>query len=109
MMKQVTFLNNRLKRALQKNRFEQMSADTAQYTAQLAVIAQAVTVDTHEVKNPADIDKWFQYSAEMRDAAGELESRRFTPRISKPQRPAMRGSKRAARLATKFSTTSWRE
>lgn len=72
MMKQVTFLNNRLKRALQKNRFEQSSADTAQYTAQLAVIAQAVIADTHEVKNPADTEKWFQFSAEMRDTAGEL-------------------------------------
>lgn len=72
LMKQVTFLNNRLKRGLQQNRFEQMAADTAQYSALLAVIAQAVTGDTHEVKNPDDTDKWFQYSAEMRDAAGEL-------------------------------------
>ncbi|MBL9124260.1 MAG: hypothetical protein JNG90_11555 [Planctomycetaceae bacterium] len=72
LMKQVTFLNNRLKRGLQKNRFEQMAGDTAQFSAQLAVIAQAVTGDTHEVQNPADTDKWFQFSAEMRDAAGEL-------------------------------------
>lgn len=72
LMKQVTFVHNRLKRGLQKNRFEQTAADTAQYAAVLAIIGQACNVDTHEVKDPADIDKWYQYCAEMRDAAGEV-------------------------------------
>lgn len=28
----------------------------------------------HEVKNPADLDKCYEYCAEMRDAAGELNA-----------------------------------
>lgn len=74
LMKQVTFVQNRLKRGLQPNRFQQLSGETAKYAALLAVIGQAVTVDTHEVKNPADLPDWYRYCGDMRDAAGEVNA-----------------------------------
>jgi Cytochrome C' len=69
-MKEVTLVNNRLRRSLR--RFEQKKADNARDTAMLAIIAQAIAYDTHEVKDPALVPQWESLSAEMRDAAGLL-------------------------------------
>ena len=74
LMKQVPTINNRLRRSLRESRFEKDTAKSAGYAAALAVIAQAAMADTHEVKNPADTDKWYQYCAEMRDAAGAINA-----------------------------------
>ncbi len=74
LMKQVTFVNNRLKRGLQKNRFEQMADESARYAAILAVIGQVTNFDTHEVKNPAELPEWYRFCGEMRDAAGEVNA-----------------------------------
>lgn len=71
-MKQVTLVSNRLKRGLR--RFEDRAEENARDAAVLAAIAQAVTYDTHEVKNPDDVDKWYQFCSEMRDAAGQLNT-----------------------------------
>lgn len=77
LMKQVTFLNNRLKRGARPGpRFKDNAAENAQLAAVLAVIGQATVFDTHEVKDPALIDQWYAQSAAMRDAAGQL-SRSF--------------------------------
>ena len=73
LMKQVTFVNNRLRRNMR--RFDERKDDNARDAATLAVIAQASTYDTHEVKNPADLDKWYQLCGEMRDAAGEVNAK----------------------------------
>jgi hypothetical protein len=72
LMKQVTFVNNRLKRNLR--RFDERKEDNARDAAVLAAIAQAANYDTHEVKDPADLDKWYQLCGEMRDAAGDLNA-----------------------------------
>ncbi|MBI2825110.1 MAG: cytochrome c [Planctomycetia bacterium] len=72
LMKQVTFVNNRLRRNMR--RFEERADDNARDAAILAVIAQAVTFDTHEVKDPAQVDKWYELCGQMRDAAGELNA-----------------------------------
>jgi cytochrome c556 len=74
LMKEVTSVNAALKRGLTPQRFEQLKKQTAGQAATLAAIAQVVTADTHEVKNPADMDKWFEYCAEMRDAAGAVNA-----------------------------------
>ena len=51
---------------------EKEAEKAAGYAAALAVIGQAAMADTHEVKNPADLEKWYQFCAEMRDAAGAV-------------------------------------
>ena len=72
LMKQVTFVNNRLRRNI--SRFDARKDDNARDAAVLAVIGQAVMFDTHEVKNPDDLDKWYQLCGEMRDTAGGLNA-----------------------------------
>ena len=72
LMKQVTFLNNRLKRGLR--RWGDKSDEKARDTAVLAAIAQAITYDTHEVKHDEQRDDWYRFCGEMRDAAGELNA-----------------------------------
>ena len=67
LMKQVTSTESRLRRNLR--RFDRLAEDNAQNSALLAVIAQAAIADTHEVKNPADLPKWYQWAGDMRDAA----------------------------------------
>lgn len=67
LMKQVTSTDARLRRNLK--RFDRLAADNAQNAALLAVIAQAAIADTHEVKDPADLPKWYQWCGDMREAA----------------------------------------
>lgn len=74
LMKQVTFVHNRLRRGVSERRFEDKQEENARYSALLAVIAQAALVDTHEVKDPAEIPQWYEMSAEMRTAAGEVNA-----------------------------------
>ena len=74
LMKQVPAINNRLTRSLKKTRFEKDAEKSAGYSAALAVIAQAAMVDAREAKDPADTDKWYQFCAEMRDAAGAINA-----------------------------------
>ena len=54
--------------------FKQVQQQSAGNSAALAAIAQTALADTHEVKKPADLDKWYQYCAEMRDAAGAVNA-----------------------------------
>lgn len=72
LMKQVTFVNNRLKRGLR--RLSDKTDEKARDTALLAAIAQAITYDTHEVKHDEQRDDWYRFCGEMRDAAGELNA-----------------------------------
>ncbi|HJT30602.1 MAG TPA: cytochrome c, partial [Pirellulales bacterium] len=72
LMKQVTFVNSRLKRGLR--RLGDKTDEKARDTAVLAAIAQAITYDTHEVKHDEQRDDWYRFCGEMRDAAGELNA-----------------------------------
>lgn len=72
LMKQVTFVNNRLKRGLR--RLGDKTDEKARDTALLAAIAQAITYDTHEVKHDEQRDDWYRFCGEMRDAAGQLNA-----------------------------------
>jgi cytochrome c556 len=72
LMKQVTFVHARLKRGARPGpRFESQADESAKYATVLAVIGQAVAADTHEVKDPSEVGKWYQLCGDMRDAAGE--------------------------------------
>lgn len=70
LMKHVSFTHTRLRRNTLGRRFERERESNAAGTAVLAVIGQATLWDTHEVKDPARLDEWYQLCAEMRDAAG---------------------------------------
>ncbi|MDH3717538.1 MAG: hypothetical protein OES79_05395 [Planctomycetota bacterium] len=72
LMKQTQFLNSRLKRSVKGSKLKSQADKTTAYTATLAAIAQATMADTSDVENPADLDKWYQFCADMRDAAGAV-------------------------------------
>lgn len=72
LMKQVTFVNNRLKRGLR--RLNDKTDEKARDAALLAAIAQAIVYDTHEVKKEEQQEDWYRFCGEMRDAAGELNA-----------------------------------
>ena len=75
LMKQVSTLNASIRRSVRReSSFGRYAEKTAGYAATMAVIAQSALFDTHEVKNPADLDKWYKFTAEWRDAAGSLGS-----------------------------------
>lgn len=73
LMKQVVFINNRLKRGMR--RFGKQTDEQARDAAALAAIAQAIVFDTHEVKNPDETDNWYRLCGQMRDIAGELNAK----------------------------------
>ena len=68
LMKQVTFVNNRLRRGVKR---PDKKAQNARDAAVLAVIAQAAAADVPD-RPGADGEMWRQFSVEMRDAAGEV-------------------------------------
>ncbi len=71
LMNRVAATNSKLRNALR--RLDPRRADeNARHATTLAAIGQAIVFDTHEVKNPADLPKWFAMSNEMRDAFAEL-------------------------------------
>ena len=74
LMKQVPTIHNRLRRSLREARFEKDAEKSAGYAAALAVIAQTAMADTHEAKDPAETEKWYEFCAQMRDTAGAVNS-----------------------------------
>ncbi len=76
LMKQVPSINSALKRGLtgDEGHFRELQQQSAGNSATLAAIAQTALADTHEANRPADVEKWFQYCAEMRDAAGAVNA-----------------------------------
>lgn len=74
LMKQVTFINSRLRRNVTGKRFADQSQDTARYAALLAAIGQVSNFDTHEVKDEALLPQWYEYCATMRDSAGRINA-----------------------------------
>jgi cytochrome c556 len=70
----VPTVNSALKRAVTPQRFKSMQQQSAGQSAALAAIAQAVMADTSAVKTSTDLDKWYEYCAEMRTAAGAVNS-----------------------------------
>jgi hypothetical protein len=74
LMKQVPLIHAGLKRRVEGNRLARQAVQLAGQSAALAAIAQASMLDTEHVKRPADIEKWQQLCAQMRTAAGDVNS-----------------------------------
>ncbi|MFO0897129.1 MAG: hypothetical protein U0836_06820 [Pirellulales bacterium] len=74
LMKQVNTLNARLKRSVTPQRFKRSAKEAAGDAATMAAIGQVVLFDTHEVKNEADLPKWYELSGEFRDICGALNA-----------------------------------
>jgi len=73
LMKQVPLVNSRLKRNLRGPKFKSKAKDNAGDAATLAVIAQGSMADDSEAKkNNEDVQKWFKFCTQMRDAAAAL-------------------------------------
>jgi cytochrome c556 len=70
LMKEVVDINNRLKR--NAKRLDRTKDENLESAAVLTALAQAAIYDTHEVKNPADFDKWYTMMTAMRDTAVQL-------------------------------------
>ncbi|HUY90749.1 MAG TPA: cytochrome c [Pirellulales bacterium] len=73
LMKQVVFVNNRLKRGMR--RFAKQTEEQARDAAVLAVIAQEFVYDDPGIAESDDLDRWYQLCGQMRDAAGELNAK----------------------------------
>ena len=74
LMKQVPLIHSGLKRGVEPNRLTRQAAQSAGQAAALAAIAQASWLDTEHIKKPQDVGAWQDYCAQMRDAAGEVNS-----------------------------------
>lgn len=69
LMEQVPSINSKLRRGVR--RLERNQEEAAAQAAALAAIAQVSMYDHAAVVDEADLPKWFEYTAAMRDAAGE--------------------------------------
>ncbi len=72
LMKEVPLVNSSLKRAVQGERFKNQAKTSTAAAATLAAIAQEAATDHDAIKKPADLPKWEQFCAEMRDASGRV-------------------------------------
>ena len=74
LMKQVPNINSKLKQNIKGTKFKTKAKDTAGYTAAIAAIAQGTMADASNAKNPQEIKQWYEFSIQMRDAAGEANA-----------------------------------
>jgi cytochrome c556 len=74
LMKQVPLIHAGLKRGVAPARLKKTTEQSAGQAAALAAIAQASLFDDEYAKNPEDAAAWKKFCAEMRDAAGEVNS-----------------------------------
>jgi hypothetical protein len=74
LMKQVPNINSKLKQNIKGAKFKSKAKDTAGYTAAIAAIAQGSMADVSNAKNPDQIKQWYEFSIQMRDAAGEANT-----------------------------------
>jgi len=70
LMHETAEVNSRLRRNVR--RFARTKSDSAEDAAVLLAFAQATIHDTHEVKNQADLPKWYAMAEEMRNSAAAL-------------------------------------
>lgn len=70
LMHETAEVNSRIRRNVR--RFARTKSDSAEDAAVLLAFAQATIHDTHEVKNPADLPKWYAMAEDMRNSAAAL-------------------------------------
>ena len=68
-MEESSVIDARLRRSIEPRRFARRASRVKGEAVTLAAIAQATLIDTHEVKNPAEVDTWYEYSKQMREAS----------------------------------------
>jgi cytochrome c556 len=69
--KQAQTVVNSLKRYTKSERFKKSAKETAGFSAVLAVMGQGVMASTSHAKGDDQVQQWYKFSAEMRDAAAE--------------------------------------
>jgi hypothetical protein len=74
LMKQVPLVHAGLKRGVAPNRLKRTAEQSAGQAATLAAMAQASIFDDEYADSPEKVTAWQKYCAEMRDAAGEVNS-----------------------------------
>jgi hypothetical protein len=74
LMKQVPLIHTRLQRGTRPGRLERGAEESAGQAATLAAMAQAAMLDEEYAKTPEQAAAWAQFCAQMRDAAGEVNS-----------------------------------
>jgi hypothetical protein len=70
-MKEASDINTKLRNSLRRFDLKRLDQN-ARAAATLAAIATATMYDTHEVSNPDQLPKWYDYCTEFRNATGEL-------------------------------------
>lgn len=70
LMQQVPLVNSRIKRSMR--RFERQAAAIAGDAATIAVISEGSLYNVDETDKPNEAEKWYQFCAQMRDAAAAL-------------------------------------
>ncbi len=74
LMKQVPLVHAGLKRGVAPNRLKRTAEQSAGQAATLAAVAQASRFDDEYAGTPEEVAAWQTFCAEMRDAAGEVNS-----------------------------------
>lgn len=74
LMEAVPLIHSRLKRYLRGSRFESMADDTAGYSAVLGVIAQGSMANSGDTEKPNEVEKWYAFCAQMRDASAAVNA-----------------------------------
>lgn len=72
LMKQVPLINTRLKRLVKGSRFKSKAEETTGSSAVIAAIAQGTIADTGATNGPEQIQQWYGFSTQMRDAAAAV-------------------------------------
>jgi hypothetical protein len=72
LMKQVPYINNRLKRAIKPAKFKAKAKDSAGYTAVIAAIAQGSMANWSETEKPKEVKQWYEFEVAMRNDAAAL-------------------------------------
>jgi hypothetical protein len=70
LMKQVPLVNTKLKRYIKRNRPD----DCAAFAAEIAVIAHGTMANAADTEKPNEVEKWKQFSIQMRDAAAAVSA-----------------------------------
>jgi hypothetical protein len=71
-MKHVPSINTKLKTYVKPAKFKAKAKDSAGITAVLAAIAQGSMTDTSATKSTEQVEQWYRFCEEMRNAAGAM-------------------------------------
>lgn len=73
LMHHLVGLETKIDRAIDPKRFKSRGKNAVGPAATVALIAQVIHYDTHEVHEPAQVGEWYAFSEQMRSAAVEVQ------------------------------------